>query len=123
MSAKRKNRDGDGADTPQSHGRKKVRIQEARQIPIQAPTHVADGTYSVFWIASLPDAPPERQWQAPCIPRRGKICRGEHCLFSRDAFTNVGSGPKVRNHGYAGFDGEREVILPALTTVYVPDAF
>ncbi|KAF9651561.1 POP1-domain-containing protein [Thelephora ganbajun] len=43
MSTKRKNRDGERTDTPQSHGRKKVKIQEARQIAIQVPTHVADG--------------------------------------------------------------------------------
>ena len=35
----------------------------------------------------------------------------------------VGSGTKVRNHSHAGFDGEREVTLPVLTTVYVPDVF
>jgi len=54
MSTKRKNQDGEGGDTPQSHDRKKMKIQEARQITIQVPTHVADGTCPIVWIAIQP---------------------------------------------------------------------
>lgn len=44
MSAKRKNEDGERTGTPDSHGRKKVKIQEARQIVVQVPNRNADGT-------------------------------------------------------------------------------
>lgn len=49
MPAKRKNQDSEETETSQSH-RKKVKIQEARQIPIQVPTHLADGACFVVWI-------------------------------------------------------------------------
>ena len=51
MSTKRKNQD----DAPRFHDRKKVKIQEARQIVIQVPTHVADGRCRIPWITILPD--------------------------------------------------------------------
>jgi len=51
MATKRKNQDGEGVDTPRSHDKKKIKIQEARQIAIQVPTHVADGAYPVLLIA------------------------------------------------------------------------
>jgi len=57
MAAKRKNQDGGGADTPRSHDKKKVKIQEARQIAIQVPIHVADGTCPVPRIAIQPNTP------------------------------------------------------------------
>lgn len=51
MSAKRKNQDGEETETSKSHSRKKVKIQEARQIAIQVPTHVADRTcFILVWI-------------------------------------------------------------------------
>lgn len=43
MSTKRKNQVGEGTQTPGSHSRKKAKIQEARQIAIQVPTHVVNG--------------------------------------------------------------------------------
>lgn len=57
MSAKRKNQDGEGTDTPRSYDRKKAKTQEARQIATQVPTHVADGACPVVWIAIRPDTP------------------------------------------------------------------
>jgi len=54
MSTKRKNQDGEGVDTSPSHDRKKVKVQEARQIAVQVPTHVADGTCLVVWSAIPP---------------------------------------------------------------------
>ena len=55
MATKRKNQDGEGADMPRSHDKKKIKIQEARQIAIQAPTHVADGACPVLRIAIQPN--------------------------------------------------------------------
>lgn len=57
MSAKRKNQDGEGTDTPRSLDRKKAKIQEARHIAIQTPTHVADGACPIVWIAIRPNTP------------------------------------------------------------------
>lgn len=57
MSTKRKNQDGEEVDTPRPHDRKKAKIQEARQIAIQVPTHVADGMYPVVWIAIQTNSP------------------------------------------------------------------
>ena len=57
MATKRKNQDGEGANTSRSHDRKKVKIQEARQIAVQVPIHVADGTCPVLRIAIRPNTP------------------------------------------------------------------
>lgn len=43
MSTKRKNQAGEGTQTPGPHSRKKARVQEARQIAIQEPTHFVNG--------------------------------------------------------------------------------
>jgi len=57
MTTKRKNQDGEGADTPSSHDRKKAKIQEARQIATQVPIHVADGVCPVVRITIRPEPP------------------------------------------------------------------
>ena len=57
MSAKRKSQDGGGAETSQLRDRKKAKIQESRQIAIQAPTHVEDGTCPIAWITVGPTPP------------------------------------------------------------------
>lgn len=54
MSAKRKIEDGERTDTPHSHGRKKVKIQEARQIVVQVSNHNVDGTCPIGWMTIGP---------------------------------------------------------------------
>ena len=55
MATKRKSQDGEEADTPRSRDKKKIKTQEARQIAIQVPIHVADGACLVLRIAIRPN--------------------------------------------------------------------
>ena len=55
MATKRKNQDGEGSDTPRSHGRKKVKIQIATQA-----VSVADGACPALRIRILPNTPKGR---------------------------------------------------------------
>jgi hypothetical protein len=49
MPAKRKIQDSEGTGGSEPNGRKKGRIQEARQIVTQVHTHAADGTRFIVW--------------------------------------------------------------------------
>lgn len=51
MSTKRKIQDNEGPESSEPRERKKGKTQGARQIAIQAPAHVADGTRLIARIA------------------------------------------------------------------------